>query len=103
MADKRFTGEDFRGAVFRDCDMRGMKITDSWLVDVSISGLIGAVVVNDVDVTDFVEGELARQHPERVLVREARTAGDYRGAWDAIERAWSATVDRARRLPEATL
>jgi DinB superfamily len=103
MADKRFTGEDFRGAVFRDCDMRGLKITDSWLVDVSISGLIGAVVVNDVDVTDFVEGELDRQHPERVLVREARTAGDYRGAWDAIERAWSATVDRARRLPEATL
>ena len=58
------THEDFRGVVFRDCDMRGMKITDSWLVDVNISGLIGAVIINDVDVTDFVEAELDRiTHP----------------------------------------
>jgi hypothetical protein len=103
MADERFTGEDFRGAVFRDCDMRGMKITDSWLVDVNVSGLIGNLTVNDVDVTAFVEAELDRRHPERALVREARTPGDYRAAWDAIERAWSATVERARRLPEASL
>lgn len=103
MADDRFTREDFRGAVFRDCDLRGVKITDSWLVDVNISGLIGNLTVNDVDVTAFVEAELDRRHPERALVREARTPGDYRAAWDAIERAWSATVDRARRLPEASL
>jgi DinB superfamily len=103
MADERFTGEDLRGAVFRDCDMRGMKITDSWLVDANISGLIGNLIVNDVDVTGFVEAELDRRHPERVLVREARTPGDYRATWDAIERTWSATVDRARRLPEARL
>jgi hypothetical protein len=103
MTDERFTHEDFRGAVFRDCDMRGVKITDSWLVDVNISGLIGNFVVNDVDVGEFVEAELDRRHPERVLVREARTADDYRVTWDAIERAWSATVERARRLPEASL
>src|SRR5262245_48754361 len=103
MADERITGEDLRGAVFRDCDMRGMKITDSWLVDVNISGLIGNLTVNDVDVTAFVEAELDRQHPERAVVREARTAADYRAAWDAIERLWSATLERARRLPEASL
>jgi hypothetical protein len=89
--------------VFRDCDMRGVKITDSWLVDVNISGLIGNLTVNDVDVTAFVEAELDRRLPERALVREARRADDYRAAWDAIERAWSATVERARRLPEASL
>jgi DinB superfamily len=103
MADDRFTGDDFRGAVFRDCDMRGVKITDSWLVDVNISGLIGNLTVNDVDVTAFVEAELDRRHPERALVRQARTAEDYRAAWDAIEQAWSVTVDRARQLPEASL
>jgi len=103
MADERFTREDFRGAVFRDCDMRGVKITDSWLVDVNISGLIGNLTVNDVDVTAFVEAELDRRRPERSLVREARTPDDYRAAWDAVERAWSATVERARRLPEASL
>ena len=36
-------------------------------------------------------------------MREARTPGDYRATWDAIERTWSATVDQARRLPEASL
>jgi DinB superfamily len=103
MADDRFTGDDLRGAVFRDCDMRGVKITDSWLVDVDISGLIGNLTVNDVDVTAFVEAELDRRHPERVLVRQARTADDYRATWDAIEGAWGETVERARRLPEASL
>ena len=44
-----FTGADFTGANFRDCDLRQVKIADSWLVDVSLSGLIGNLVVNDVD------------------------------------------------------
>ena len=51
-----FTGADFTGATFRDCDLRHVKITDSWLVDVRVSGLVGNFVVNDVDVTAFVEG-----------------------------------------------
>jgi len=101
--ERRFTSEDFRGAIFRDCDLRGVKITDSWLVDVSISGLIGNLVVDDVDVTDFVAAELDRRHPERVQLREVRTAEDYRAMWDTVERLWSATVERARRLPEAAL
>jgi uncharacterized damage-inducible protein DinB len=96
----RFTGVDLTGATFRDCDLRRVKIVDSWLVDVNVSGLIGDVVVNDVDVTAFVEAELDRRHPERAQVREMRTADDYRTMWDTIERLWSDTVARARRLPE---
>lgn len=61
-----FTGASFTGANFRDCDLRQTKITDSWLVDVSLSGLVSNLVVNDVDVTAFVEGELDKRHPERV-------------------------------------
>jgi len=98
-----FTSEDFTGATFRDCDLRQVKITDSWLVDVSLSGLVGNLVVNDVDVTAFVAGELDRRHPERVQLREARTAGDYRAMWDTLERLWSDTVARAERLPEPAL
>jgi hypothetical protein len=64
-----FTGADFTGANFRDCDLRQVKITDSWLVDLSLSGLVGKLVVNDVDVTALVEGELDRRHPERVQLR----------------------------------
>jgi hypothetical protein len=98
-----FTGADFTGANFRDCDLRQVKITDSWLVDVSLSGLVGNLVVNDVDVTAFVEGELDRRHPERVQLREKRTAEDYRAMWDRIERLWAETVARARPLPEPAL
>ena len=96
----QFTGVDFTGATFRDCDLRRVKIVDSWLVDVNVSGLIGDVVVNDVDVTAFVEAELDRRHPERAEVREMQAADDYRKMWGTIERLWSETVAQARRLPE---
>jgi DinB superfamily/Pentapeptide repeats (8 copies) len=98
-----FTGADFTAANFRDCDLSQVKITDSWLVDVRVSGLVGNFVVNDVDVTAFVEGELDRRHPERVRLRAMRTADDYRAMWDRIERLWAETVARAERLPEPAL
>jgi hypothetical protein len=66
----RFEGADFTGATFRDCDLRKVKIVDAWLVDVNFSGLIGNFVVNDVDVTAFVEAELDRRHPN--VCRSAR-------------------------------
>jgi DinB superfamily/Pentapeptide repeats (8 copies) len=96
-----FTGCDLSGARFRDCDLSRVKIVDSFLVDLSVSGLTRKVVVNDVDVTGYVEGELDRQHPERVRVREMRTAEEYRQTWALIERLWSETTARAERLPEA--
>ena len=34
----RFTGADFTGATFRDCDLRKVKVVDSWLDDVNVSG-----------------------------------------------------------------
>jgi hypothetical protein len=98
-----FTGADFTGAKFHDCDLRQVKVTDSWLVDVRMSGLIDNFVVNDVDVTAFVEGELDRRHPERVQLRAVRTASDYRAMWDTIERLWADTVARAGRMPEIAL
>lgn len=95
-----FTGADLTGARFRDCDLRRVKVVDSWLVDVNLSGLVGNVVVNEVDVTAYVEGELDRRHPERVQLREMKTAADYRAMWETVERLWSETVTRAERLPE---
>jgi DinB superfamily/Pentapeptide repeats (8 copies) len=96
----RFTDADFTGATFRDCDLRRVKVVDSWLVDVSLSGLIGNIRVNDVDVTAFVESELDRQYPERARARELKTADDHRAMWDTLERLWADTVARAERLPE---
>jgi Pentapeptide repeats (8 copies) len=98
-----FTGADFTGATFRDCDLRQVKITDSWLADVRVSGLVSNFVVNDVDVTAFVDGELDRRHPERVQLRAMQTADDYRAMWEVIERLWSDTITRSWRLPESAL
>jgi hypothetical protein len=98
-----FTSADFAGVSFRDCDLSQAKITDSWLAGVRVSGLIDNFVVNDVDVTAFVEGELDRRHPERVQLRQMRTADDYRAMWDTIERLWAETGARAGRLPEPAL
>jgi len=81
-----FTVADLTGAKFVDCDMSQVRIVDSWLVDVNVSGYVSNFVVNDVDVTAFVDAELDRRHPERVQLREMRTADDYRAMWDTIER-----------------
>ncbi|HTY72288.1 MAG TPA: DinB family protein [Actinomycetes bacterium] len=106
-----FSGADLSGAIFsgshlsratiRDSDLRGLKVADSWLGDVYLSGDIEHLVVNDVDVTAYVESELDHRHPERVQARSMRTAEDHRGMWDTLERLWAETVARAERLPEA--
>jgi len=95
----RFEAEDLRGARFTDCDLTGVTIRDGWLVNVSISGYVSNVTVNGVDVTDFVNAELDRRHPERVQFREGQTADDVRALWDTIERLWAQATERAGRLP----
>jgi hypothetical protein len=99
----RFDVADLRGARFTDCDMTGVTIRDCWLVNVSISGYLSNVTVNGVDVTDFVNAELDRRHPERVQLREGQTADDVRAIWDTIERLWAQAAERAAQLPAAAL
>jgi hypothetical protein len=97
---------DLGGAVFRDCDLRGVRIVSSFvdgLVVSGFSGTAGPVIVDDVDVSGYVAAELDRRHPERVRVREARTADELRAAWSELERLWDDTLARAGRLPEAAL
>ncbi|SEC72527.1 DinB superfamily protein [Amycolatopsis tolypomycina] len=94
---------DLTGLEIRDCEVSGLKIVDCYGGEVSLGGDFERVVVNDVDVTAYVEAELDRRHPVRVLARNAASPGEYRAAWDAVETLWSATLERARRLPEAAL
>jgi hypothetical protein len=99
----RFDVADLRGARFTDCDMTDVTIRDGWLVDVSISGYLSNLTVNGVDVTDFVNAELDRRHPERVQFREGQTADGVRATWDTIEGLWAQAAERAGRLPAAAL
>lgn len=91
---------DVSGVVIRDCDVSGLRIVDSYGDEVSVSGAFDRVVVNDVDVTAFVQAELDRAHPTRTLARDAASVDDFRAAWAAIEAQWLATIDRVRSLPE---
>jgi hypothetical protein len=113
MAAEYVESEQFRGArihlcdlgglEIRDCEVSGLKIVDCYGGDVYIGGAFERLVVNDVDVTAYVEGELDRQHPTRARAREARSPDDYRATWDAIETEWAATLERARQLPAEKL
>jgi hypothetical protein len=94
---------DLAGLEIRDCEVSGLKIVDCYGSNVYLGGDFERVVVNDVDVTAYVEAELDRQHPTRALARDAASPDDYRAAWGAIETLWAATIDRARSLPEAKL
>ena len=112
---KTYVNSDrFRDALIRQSDVSGLEIRDCWFEerlkivdcygrDVYLAGDFGRIVVNDVDVTAYVEAELDRAEPNRVLAREAKTAAEIRAAWAAIEETWAATVEQARALPEELL
>lgn len=97
----RLVAADLRGAWFTDCDLTGLRIRDGWVVDVSISGFVDGLTVNGVDVTEFVNAELDRRHPERVQFRQGQDADDVRAIWGTIERLWSEATERAGMLPAA--
>jgi hypothetical protein len=92
-----FSGARIRGALFKDTRLRGVE-----LVDVEISGELGRVVVNGVDIAPLVDAELNRRMPDRAKMRPADADG-FREAWAILERLWSQTVARARTFPEESL
>ncbi|MGZ4726790.1 MAG: DinB family protein [Acidimicrobiales bacterium] len=96
--DEQFVEADFSGARFHGVIFSNVEISDAWLSDVGISGLVRGLSVNGIDVTDYVEAELDRRHPERLLLTPDDPAGA-RLAWRTIEDFSAATLDRARALP----
>ena len=98
----RFHDVDLGGADFRQVDLTGARMRDAVLVNVDISGEIGNLRVNGVDVVPLVEAELNRRYPDRVKMRPA-DAGGFREAWDILDWLWQQTVARARRMPPELL
>lgn len=97
-----FHSADLSGASFRDCSLAGVRITGSDIGGLHVSGYTTdgvGVFVDGVDVTAFVRAELDRRHPERALLRVARTAEDLRAVWVTVDRLWSQTLARAERMP----
>ncbi|WP_166639566.1 DinB family protein [Amycolatopsis sp. SID8362] len=94
----RYVDEDLRGAEFRECDLSGARLIGVVMQDAVIDGLVGNLVVNGVEVTEYVEAELDRRHPVRVLLRSEDPA-DLREAARQLHTAWAATIERIRRTP----
>lgn len=94
--DVDLRGIDVRGAVFSG-SLRGVEL---W--DLEISGEVGRLVVNGVDVGPLVEAELDRRMPERVLMRPTDPEG-FRTGFATIQRLWDGTVERARTFPAEAL
>ena len=94
----RFFEADFSGARFHGVNFSNVKVSDAWLFNVEISGLVGSLSVNGVNVSAYVEAELNKRHPERLLLAPFDPDG-VRCAWKSIEDFSAATLERARALP----
>ena len=102
MKNSRFLRVDLGGSRFHGVGLQNVKITDVWVNNVEISGLIGSLTVNEVEVSGYVRAELERRHPELRMFQATERDG-LRAAWQLIEEQADATLARARALPEEKL
>ena len=65
----RFEDQDLTGAELRECDLSRARLIGVVMQDAVIDGLVSNLVVNGVEVTSYVEAELDRRHPVRLLIR----------------------------------
>src|SRR3954451_6290547 len=93
-----FWGADMSGARFRDVNFTGARISHAWVVDVDIDAFVDKLVVNGVDVTDYVN-ERDEWYPVRGMIRASDPDG-LRAAWVAVEEVWAPTIARAQALGE---
>ena len=98
---RRFVDEDLTGAEFRESDLSGARLVGVVMQDAEIDGLVTNLVVNGVEVMQYVEAELDRRHPVRLLIRSDEPA-DLREAWRQLRGDWAATAERVRSMPEGS-
>jgi len=67
--------------------------------DAVIDGLVSNLVVNGVEVMSYVEAELDRRHPVRLLIRSADPAG-LRHGFRQLRADWAATLERLQGMPK---
>src|SRR5262245_30003514 len=101
LSDSVFWGVDLSRATFRDVLLKEVRVSHAGLIDVDIDAFVDRVVINGVDVTQYVnDGD--PWYPLRAMLRPDDPAA-MRAAWVELERVWGDTVARARRLTEAQL
>jgi uncharacterized damage-inducible protein DinB len=98
---RRFHDEDLTGAEFRECDLSRARMVGVVMQDAEIDGLVTNLVVNGVEVMSYVEAELDRRDPVRLLIRSDEPA-DLREGWRQLRQAWATTTERVRSMPEGS-
>jgi hypothetical protein len=93
-----FTDQDLTGTEFRECVLSGARLIGVVMQDAVIDGLVTNLVVNGVEVTSYVEAELDRRHPVRLLIRSTDPA-DLQQAHRQLTADWNRAVQRLRDLP----
>jgi hypothetical protein len=101
LAGAVFWGAELSGATFRDVNLTGVSISHAWVVDVEIDALVERLVVNGVDVTDYVN-QHDRWAPLRAGLRPTDVAG-VRASYAALITTWDAFVERAVEQGDATM
>jgi len=96
-----FKDQDLTDAEFRECDLTRARLIGVVMQDAVIDGLVSNLVVNGVEVTSYVEAELDRRHPVRLLIRSADPAGLRRGFLQ-LRADWAATLERLQGMPEGS-
>jgi len=97
----RFEDQDLTDAEFRECDLTRARLIGVIMQDAVIDGLVSNLVVNGVEVTSYVEAELDRRHPVRLLIRSADPA-DMLQAFRKLRADWAATLERLGDLPKGS-
>jgi hypothetical protein len=97
----RFEEQDFSDAEFRECDLTRARLIGVVMQDAVIDGLISNLMVNGVEVAAYVEAELDRRHPVRLLIRSADPT-DLRRAQHQLQAEWGATVERLGVMPDGS-
>jgi hypothetical protein len=95
---ERFVEKDLTGAEFRECLMSNTRLIGVVMQDAEIDGLVTNLVVNGVEVTGFVEQELDRRHPVRLLIRSDDPA-ELREGWGELRADWASTTERLAAMP----
>jgi DinB superfamily/Pentapeptide repeats (8 copies) len=93
----RFVGADLSGVVMRGVEVQRVDLDAPWIFEGE-----SFFRINGVDVIPFVDAELNRRFPGRA----DRRAGDpdgLRTAWAALERTWTATLERVAAMPSGTV
>jgi hypothetical protein len=95
---ERFVDQDLTAAEFRECVLNGARLIGVVMQDAEIDGLVTNLLVNGVEVTAYVEAELDRRYPARVLIR-SDVPDDLLEGSRQLRADWTATIDRLRASP----